>query len=775
MDQQLLGRAIKALGSRSDNRRQRAAYFRSSRASRIRVSDLDIAALGPALAKALDDRDVEVRRMVAETLEQLGEKALPARDALCRAVRDKDREVSEHAVGALREAGSEGIQAILDIYKRSGPALRRKVVTGLGLSQGAIEGLRPEIIQAAARTLMAALSSRDVKLRRAGAGGFRWYGRYAQPAVPMLVDAIEDTDPEVRAGAVDSLAFLPAEIGGTMEPAMRLFRDTDASVRQAVIGTLGFFGKRARAAAPAMVGLLVDEDEDVRREARQTLGWIGPAAVPELAAKLKSNNVRMRRAVAEPLSEFYKYCPAAVVALMEALRDPDVEVRRNAASAFGMYGRQAKPALPLLIQALKDVDADVRSSAAHVLGNLGPDAVTAIPTLIKTLEDQEAKVRRYAVSALATLAGQDARMVPHFVKALTDQDDDVQTEALAALQALGTKAKPAEPALVEMLTQESLWLKVRLTLARIGHDMTSIMPEFIRELQSKDPSGQLIETLGEMGPAAKPAEAALLQLLKEGPKAVSRISDPWKRASQLRLVEVAKALWQIGKRTDLVLPFLTSLLRDGALGVDEGVCDVFHLIGPDGKDAVPALVEALQREDSWDPQWAASDALCAIGPEAKAAVPALVSALRSPASAQWATKVLAKIGPSAVPALIKGLRSANAQTREWAADALGQIGGQAAPATRDLKRLLNDEKQAVRWWAAIALAHIRPMPVVLSHLIEAIQADDDSVRAGAAQALGGMGASARSAAKFLKAALEDGDRHVRECASEALRLVGRSR
>src|SRR5262249_34684500 len=159
-------------------------------------------------------------------------------------------------------------------------------------------------------------------------------------------------------------------------------------------------------------------------------------------------------------------------------------------------------------------------------------------------------------------------------------------------------------------------------------------------------------------------------------------------------------------------------------------------VGPAAKDAVPALAEALQCEDYWDLQWAASDALCAIGVEAKAAIPTLVSALKRPATAQWASKVLGRIGPAAVPALIDGLRAGEAQTCEWAADALGQIGQSASPAVPHLHELLHHEKQSIRWWAAIALASIAASPAATPILFEAIQAEhEDDVRARAAESM----------------------------------------
>src|SRR5262249_21643490 len=153
-------------------------------------------------------------------------------------------------------------------------------------------------------------------------------------------------------------------------------------------------------------------------------------------------------------------------------------------------------------------------------------------------------------------------------------------------------------------------------------------------------------------------------------------------------------------QAELILPTILKM------GIDSSIAEVFHLMGPTAKDAVPALVATL-REGDHDEAWAASDALCKIGPQARAAIPVLVDALKRPQAAQWAVKVLQAIGPEAVPALIQGLHAPDAQTREFAADALGRIGPDAAAALNDLTGLLQ-EKPSVRLWAAIAIACIQP-------------------------------------------------------------------
>ena len=116
-------------------------------------------------------------------------------------------------------------------------------------------------------------------------------------------------------------------------------------------------------------------------------------------------------------------------------------------------------------------------------------------------------------------------------------------------------------------------------------------------------------------------------------------------------------------------------------------------IGPDAKEAVPALIEALKDEDKTARQNAA-EALGNMGPDAKDAVPTLIETLKDKYGAvrRAAADALGSIGPDAeeaVPALIEALKNKDGTVHRAAASALGSIGPDAVPEL--IEALKNDD------------------------------------------------------------------------------------
>ena len=127
---------------------------------------------------------------------------------------------------------------------------------------------------------------------------------------------------------------------------------------------------------------------------------------------------------------------------------------------------------------------------------------------------------------------------------------------------------------------------------------------------------------------------------------------------------------------------------------------------------------------------------------------------------------LAKLGPSAVPALIRALRESDWPVRCVAALALGKLGD--ARAIEPLIAALKDKDKNVRYSAASALGELGNARAV-GLLIAALRDEDEDVRRSAARALGELG-DAR-AVEPLKELLGDEDVAVRTAAAEALKRL----
>ena len=171
-------------------------------------------------------------------------------------------------------------------------------------------------------------------------------------------------------------------------------------------------------------------------------------------------------------------------------------------------------------------------------------------------------------------------------------------------------------------------------------------------------------------------------------------------------------------------------------------------MGEAAREAVPALMHALENDFMAEVRCQATEALGQMGEAAREAVPALTHALEKDGDGvrAAAARALGQMGEAArevVPALIHALeKDSDAMVRCQAAGALGQTGRAAREVVLALMHAL--EKDSVAW-----------------------------VREAVARALGRMGEAAREAAPALMHALEeDSDAMVRLQATEALEQMG---
>ncbi len=108
--------------------------------------------------------------------------------------------------------------------------------------------------------------------------------------------------------------------------------------------------------------------------------------------------------------------------------------------------------------------------------------------------------------------------------------------------------------------------------------------------------------------------------------------------------------------------------------------------------------------------WHASQALGSLGPDAKDATPALAAALgdTSDLIAQAAAQALAKIGAPAVPALRERLAKGGTQEKIYALRALADMGTNGAAAAPDVAPLLAESMPMLADTASLALNRFGP-------------------------------------------------------------------
>jgi HEAT repeats len=221
-------------------------------------------------------------------------------------------------------------------------------------------------------------------------------------------------NPQERSAAIDYLAT----VGKPAVPALiQALQDSDPQVRSSAAIILGKIGPVAAQAAPVLLRTIDDQDATVRSHAVQAIKKIGKQAyIPQLIAGLDSGTTWERYSAAHALRALGKDAAPAVPALTKKLQDENNWIRVGSASALGSIGKAATPAIPALIARLQDSDETVRYSAAYALGSIGVSlqenlkqlskqeldtAVTNLEKALKVLQNPSFKFREQAITSVS--------------------------------------------------------------------------------------------------------------------------------------------------------------------------------------------------------------------------------------------------------------------------------------------------------------------------------------------------------------------------------------
>jgi len=512
-----------------------------------------------------------------------------------------------------------------------------------------------------------ALKSADEAVRLEAISQIGEHGAEGAQAVEPLVELLKDPSATVRARAALSLG----QIGEPAKPAVPalidLLKDADPTVRRQAIVAVRNIRPGPQVAVPLCVKLLEDSDPGVRNRVLHAIAEAGPEAVPGLIEALKNDNAAYWACLI--LREIGPAAKDAVPALAEKLKDPRPEIRRQAIVALAAMGDAAVPVIGQIAEQLDDSHAS--AAATYALGSLGQ-----IPA------DAEAKVRANAKSddkllsssslwALARVHPDDKELLRQAVEGLVallkNENPLIRQAAVHALASL-----PPAPEITLPIWEKALEgadeATIRQVLGVVAQMGAPAVPRLIEAMKHEKARRGVAYILGQIGPAAAPATAALANL----------VEDPDEDVAQEALIALAK-------------------------------------IGPDAKDAVPVLQKVVQQPDSPNAHGAAY-ALGKIGPAAATAGPALVKLLDNPDPevalvGAWALVQVhpgsAEVAAKAVPVLVAGLADPLPQARETAAKALGSLGALAKDAAPALEKATQDEDPGVRDAAAQALPAVR--------------------------------------------------------------------
>lgn len=181
----------------------------------------------------------------------------------------------------------------------------------------------------------------DIEYHNMALAGFQALGPIAKPAVPALIDLLNDS--YFRYGAALCL--------GTIGPA-------------------------ASVAVPMLIPWLEEEDVALRYSAANALGGIGratPEAAPALLKHLNDTNEFVRDSVKLALGKLH-VGPEIVVPILIQELQTGRRLSRSKIRALGAYGVEAKQAVPVLLELYRSTFADLELDIANAIKAIDPEA-----------------------------------------------------------------------------------------------------------------------------------------------------------------------------------------------------------------------------------------------------------------------------------------------------------------------------------------------------------------------------------------------------------------
>jgi HEAT repeat protein len=481
------------------------------------------------------------------------------------------------------------------------------------------------------------------------------------------------------------------------------------------------------------VGRLKDDDPLAREEALAVLADLGPAAkdaAPAVAGLLDDAHAPVRVRAALALWQIDRRADAALAVLTDQLSSPNRAVRLDALAALGRMGAAAGPAVPALLDAAANGPGEAQPLARRALEQVG---AAGAAHLVKALDHKDAAVRRLACELLARSPEPTREALAGLRRRLAD--DDLRTRLRAA---------------------ESLWW--------LTGETDDVVPALLKLAAGDDPAGRrgAVGILANVRPRPAAAADAFAAALKEGGDPVTRL-------------QVAEALWDLHHKPEEVVPALAAVLREDAAWVP-GAYPLLARIGPDAKEAAPALLDVVKRAHGPVQDVGLLEALTRVGPGALADVLALATARDGPAGPhQSAIQALGRGGPEAAEAMAGLLDTGDSATRVMACQVLAQIGPAAKAAVPRLGDAVKGKDAAVRLAAIEALVQIGPDAADgAAALLDVLPGADRGLRQRLLGALGEIRPDPKKVTPTLTGLLKDPDPVTRGQAAAALWQVERS-
>ncbi|MBI4614750.1 MAG: HEAT repeat domain-containing protein [Planctomycetes bacterium] len=369
----------------------------------------------PALLDALRHYDEEVRREAVEALGELGIADGSVLDSLRDSLHDWDLSVRAEAAVALAGLGDHSPRVCAALAQAIGEdGCRPSVIRTL-------EKLGPRA-EAVLPAILIATRERDDSERADALSALAAIGPQNR-VLPVILEALEDSSPRVRAGAARALARFTRPPEPAIGALVRALDDPDRQVESCAASTLFFLKPRDLTTRRALIKRTSSTDEGMRVIAVDILGAIG-ADLDALLAAAEDKSESVRFSALYRLAEIREKSDRSVRGLSRALDDRSARVRREGAWGLGELGTVSAPAKDLLLEALLgDEDNSVREHAAYALGEIGSPSQDVVEGLLGALGDARRNVSIMAARSLWILGAEREAAHARILESLRGEDD----------------------------------------------------------------------------------------------------------------------------------------------------------------------------------------------------------------------------------------------------------------------------------------------------------------------------------------------------------------
>jgi hypothetical protein len=406
------------------------------------------------------------------------------------------------------------------------------------------------------------------------------------------------------------------------------------------------------------------------------------------------------------------------------------QASKHAAALLERLAVLAEPAVLELVAILRDARRSDRLIACKALGKIGPAAGRATGDLAALVANDkvDSELRVAAAGALAAIRIFDDETIESLRSVAANDEFSLAQEAVIALHVAGRQASPASSDICRFVARsadealKSNYPKKMATAVRAvatsGSDAKVAVPALLPYIDWELPPNativhrelktSAIETLGELGPEARPAIPSLNRAL--------RSPHAWVRAT------AAHALFRISGDASQVLPSLQDLLRERSPIAQRAALYAIADIGTAAKSLIPAI-----RESSFigPPRVTAEETLVTLGDSTPLAgrpagyldyswqeqVLQAASFASSAPTHLWMSsldrmeylKRWGRAGRPALPWVLHQLQSENKLLRRQAIQTVGRIAGDDDHGLAVLREAVADNDWRVRQLASIAL------------------------------------------------------------------------